>query len=112
MVGGRGSTFAQEGISKYYAETVVQMLWHLAAQIGYGSFFPMKEGGMITDDHVPVNQIAGIPCIDIIPHFEHGPSSFGPTWHTVNDTPENIDPAVLKAVGQSVMQMIYNDNSK
>lgn len=112
MVGGRGSTFAQEGISKYYAETVVQMLWHLAAQIGYGSFFPMKEGGMITDDHVPVNQIAGIPCIDIIPHFEQGPSSFGPTWHTVNDTPENIDPAVLKAVGQSVMQMIYNDNSK
>lgn len=112
MVGGRGSQFAMEGVSTYYAETVVQMLWHLAQQIGYGSFFPLKEGGMVQDDHVPVNQIAGIPCIDIIPHFEQGPSSFGPTWHTVHDTPENIDPAVLKAVGQSVVQLLYNDTKK
>ncbi len=112
MVGGRGSQFAKEGVSVYYAQTVVEMLWHLAGQIGYGSYFPLKEGGNVQDDHVPVNQIAGIPCIDIIPHFEQGPSSFGPTWHTVSDTPENIDPAVLKAVGQSVMQMLYNDNGK
>ncbi|MCQ2196196.1 MAG: M28 family peptidase [Bacteroidaceae bacterium] len=112
MVGGRGSQFAMEGVSRYFADTVVQMLWHLAGQIGFGSFFPLKDGGQVQDDHVPVNQIAGIPCIDIIPHFEQGPSSFGPTWHTVSDTPENIDPAVLKAVGQSVMQMLYNDNTK
>lgn len=112
MVGGRGSKFAQESYSLYYAPTVVQMLWHLASQIGYGAFFSMEEGGGVVDDHVPVNQIANIPCIDIIPHFENGPSSFGPTWHTVADTPENIDPAVLKAVGQSVLQLIYNDNLK
>ena len=109
MVGGRGSTFAMEGVSRYYADTVVQMLWHLAAQIGYGAYFPIKDGGTVQDDHVPVNQIAGIPCVDIIPHFEQGPSSFGPTWHTVSDTPENIDPAVLKAVGQSLLQLMYND---
>ncbi|MCQ2223061.1 MAG: M28 family peptidase [Bacteroidaceae bacterium] len=109
MVGGRGSKFSMEGVSRYYADTVVQMLWHLAEQIGYGSYFPIKNGGTIQDDHVAVNQIAGIPCIDIIPYFEQGPSSFGPTWHTVSDTPENIDPAVLKAVGQSVLQMLYND---
>ena len=109
MVGGRGSKFAMEGVSRYYADTVVQMLWHLAGQIGYGSFFPIKDGGTVQDDHVPVNQIAGIPCIDIIPHFEQGPSSFGPTWHTISDTVENIDPAVLKAVGQSVLQLLYND---
>lgn len=109
MVGGRGSTFAMEGVSRYYADTVVQMLWHLAKQIGYGSYFPIKDGGYVQDDHVPVNEIAGIPCLDIIPHFDQGPSSFGPTWHTISDTPENIDPAVLKAVGQSVLQMMYND---
>ncbi|MBQ5643134.1 MAG: M28 family peptidase, partial [Bacteroidaceae bacterium] len=38
-----------------------------------------------------------------------GPSSFGPTWHTVNDTPENIDRNVLKAVGQTVLQLLYNE---
>ncbi|MCD8303126.1 MAG: M28 family peptidase [Prevotellaceae bacterium] len=110
MVGGRGSTFSMEGISKQYAEPVVQMLWHLAAQLGYGHYFPLRDGGFITDDHVPVNRIAQIPCIDIVPYHEDGPSCFGPTWHTLADTPENIDPSVLEAVGQSVLQLIYNDN--
>lgn len=112
MVGGRGAKFAQEGYSRQYANTVVQMLWHLAQQIGYGAFFPIKDGGWVTDDHVPVNQVANVPCVDIISSFETGPSSFGPTWHTVSDTPENIDPAVLKAVGQSVLQLLYNDNAR
>jgi hypothetical protein len=62
------------------------------------------------DDHVNVNAIAGIPCIDIVPYFNYGPSSFGPTWHTVNDTPENIDKNVLKAVGQTVLQLLYNES--
>ena len=53
-----------------------------------------------------------IPAIDIIPHQTDGRSSFGPTWHTVNDTPEAIDPAVLKAVGQTLLQLLYNDNQK
>lgn len=81
-----------------------------AAGIGYGSFFPMKDGGMLTDDHVPVNEKAGIPCIDIVPFFpDCQQSSFGPTWHTVNDTMENIDPNVLKAVGQTVLQVLYSE---
>ncbi len=110
MVGGRGSQFAMERISEEYAEPVVQMLWHLAHQIGYGQFFPLRSGGYITDDHVAVNQIAHIPCIDVVPYHTDGPSVFGPTWHTVSDTPENIDPNVLEAVGQSALQLLYNDN--
>ena len=112
MVGGRGSTFSMESISKQYAEPVIQMLWHIAHQIGYGHFFPLRDGGFLTDDHVPVNRIAHVPCIDIVPFHTDGPSSFGPTWHTLNDTPENIDPNVLEAVGQSVLQLIYNDNAE
>lgn len=109
MVGGRGAQFAMESGSIYYAKPVVQKLWHIAAQLGYGQFFPLREGGMIMDDHVAVNQIARIPCIDIIPNVEGASSSFGPTWHTINDTPDNIDPSVLRAVGQSVLQMLHND---
>ncbi len=111
MVGGRGSTFSMERVSKDYAEPVVQMLWHIAHQIGYGQYFPLRDGAHITDDHVPVNRIAHIPCIDIVPYHPSGPSVFGPTRHTLNDTPENIDPYVLEAVGQSVLQLIYNDNA-
>lgn len=109
MVGGRGSTFSKELLSLHYAQPVVEMLWHIAQQIGYGHFFPLQEGGSIVDDHMNVNQIARVPCIDIVPYHTDGPSSFGPTWHTLSDTPENIDPNVLEAVGQSVLQLIYND---
>lgn len=109
MVGGRGSTFSQEGFSLRYAKPVTSMLWHIAQQIGYGHFFPLREGNYITDDHVNVNHIAHVPCIDIVPYHTDGPSSFGPTWHTLNDTPDNIDTNVLEAVGQSVLQLIYND---
>ena len=110
MVGGRGSTFSKEGYSQRYASQVVDLVWNTAAQLGYGQFFPMRDGGYITDDHVPVNEIAGIPCIDIIPYFTDAPSGFGPTWHTVNDNMEHIDRQVLKAVGQTVIQVIFNEN--
>ena len=112
MVGGRGSTFSLEGFSLQFARPVLERVWQVAAQTGYGQYFLYREGGYITDDHVPVNTIAGIPCIDIVPYFTSGPSSFGPTWHTVADTPENIDPEVLKAVGQTVLQFIYNENTE
>ncbi len=111
MVGGRGSTFCMEGISREYADPVVQMLWHIAHQIGYGQYFPLRDGGYVTDDHVAVNRVAHVPCIDIIPYHQDGPSSFGPTWHTVSDTPDHIDPGVMEAVGQSVLQLLYNDNA-
>ena len=112
MVGGRGARFEMESYSLYYATPLVNMVWHLAEQLGYGEFFPQRKSGYVTDDHVPVNQLAHIPAIDIIPHQTDGRSSFGPTWHTVNDTPEAIDPAVLKAVGQTLLQLLYNDNQK
>ena len=109
MVGGRGSTFAREGFSLQYARPVVDMLWHIAQQNGFGHYFPLREGNYITDDHCNINEIAHVPCLDIVPYHTDGPSSFGPTWHTVNDTPDNIDPNVLEAVGQCVLQLIYND---
>lgn len=110
MVGGMGAKFYQEGVSKQYANEIVNKIWRTAAQIGYGSFFPMKDGGMITDDHVPVNEKAGIPCVDIIAFYpDCQQSSFGPTWHTVNDTMEHIDPNVLKAVGQTLVQVLYTE---
>ena len=109
MVGGRGATFAREEVSVYFANHLVKKVWNLAASLGYAQFFPHKDGGSLIDDHINVNTIARIPCIDIVPYFSDGPSSFGPTWHTVNDTPENIDKNVLEAVGQTVLQLLYNE---
>ena len=110
MVGGEGARFFRELYSKQYAPQVVSRVWQAAQVVGYASFFPQEDGGMITDDHVPVNQVAGIPCIDIIPYYaDCEASSFGPTWHTVNDDMQHIDPATLKAVGQTLVQVLFTE---
>ncbi len=110
MVGGQGAHFYHEGFSLYYAPQVVSRVWQSAQVVGFGSTFVQKSGGRVTDDHVPVNQIAGIPCIDIIPYFPDCPeSSFGPTWHTINDDMEHIDRQTLQAVGQTMVQVLWSE---
>ena len=110
MVGGQGAKFYQEFYSLQKAGAVVEKVWRAASAAGYGSFFPMKEGGGVTDDHVPVNNVANIPCIDIINHYpDCKQSSFGPTWHTVQDDMQHIDKNTLQAVGQTLVQLIYNE---
>ncbi len=103
MVGGRGAKFYREGMSMQYAGGIVKRVWAAARQAGYGSFFPKSDGGMITDDHIPVNEKAKIPTIDVIAYYpDCQQSSFGPTWHTVNDDMAHLDKNVLKAVGQTI----------
>jgi len=110
MVGGQGAKFYQEGYSKQKAGRIVEKIWRAAHAAGYGSTFPMQESGFVTDDHVPVNDIANIPCVDIINHYPDCPqSSFGPTWHTVNDDMQHIDKNTLQAVGQTLLQVLYNE---
>jgi glutaminyl-peptide cyclotransferase len=110
MVGGQGATFAQEGMSKQFAQGVVDKVWSAAQAVGYGSYFPQTDGGMITDDHEPVNKYANIPCIDIIPYYaDCQQSSFGPTWHTTIDDMQHIDKATLQAVGQTVIQVLFTE---
>lgn len=113
MVGGMGARFYKEGFSEQYASPINDLVWRTAHRIGFSSFFPMTDGWYITDDHVAVNQTARIPTIDIIPYFPDCPAStFGPTWHTVNDNMQNIDKNTLNAVGQTVLQVIFDESKK
>ena len=110
MVGGQGARFYREGFSRRYAKQVLNNVWQAAQTAGYSSYFLQQDGGTITDDHVPVNMVAGIPCIDIIPYYpDCEASSFGPTWHTLNDDMQHIDPYTLKAVGQTLLQVIFTE---
>ena len=110
MVGGQGARFYQEVMSKHYAGSIVDKVWRAASVAGFSSFFLMKEGTGITDDHIPVNTIAKIPCIDIIPHYpDCRESSFGPIWHTVNDDMAHIDRSTLQAVGQTIIQVLFSE---
>lgn len=110
MVGGEGARFYKEGMSMQFAPEIVKKVWRAARKAGYGNFFPRQEGGMVTDDHIPLNQTARIPAIDIIPFYpDCAQSSFGPTWHTLNDNMQHISRNTLKAVGQTMIQVIYTE---
>ena len=107
MVGGQGAKFYHEGLSKHYAQDLVNSVWQAANDAGYGSYFVNQSGGYITDDHKPLNE-AGIPTIDIIPYYpDCEASAFGPTWHTVLDDMSHIDKNTLKAVGQTLVQFLF-----
>ena len=110
MVGGEGAQFYQEGMSMQYASAVVTKVWRAAQVVGFGSLFPMQKGSNITDDHLPVNTVAHIPCIDIIPYYpDCAQSSFGPAWHTVNDDMSHISRNTLQAVGQTIIQVLFSE---
>ena len=110
MVGGQGATFYKEGLSVQYASSVVDRVWRAAQVVGFGSMFPMQSGSYITDDHQPINTVAHIPCIDIIPYYPAcEQSTFGPTWHTVSDDMSHIDRTTLQAVGQTLIQVLYSE---
>ena len=109
MVGGQGAKIYQEHFSLRYAASIVDKVWSAARHAGFSSVFANEVGGGVTDDHIPVNE-AGIPTIDIIPFYpDCRQSSFGPTWHTINDDMEHLDINTLKAVGQTLIQVIYSE---
>lgn len=106
MVGARGAKFSKEIMSLQYASEVVNEVWTTAQKSGYSNYFSNEAGGAITDDHVQVNK-AGIKCIDIIDMRMDSETGFFAGWHTTSDNMQWIDTGVLKAVGQTVANVIY-----
>lgn len=109
MVGAEGALFHKEGTSMFYAHYIMDKVWDIAHEVGYGAYFPMQTSGSIIDDHYYVNTIAKIPMIDIIHYYGGSKSGFFRQWHTTYDNMENIDKDVLKAAGQVVMAVVYRE---
>jgi glutaminyl-peptide cyclotransferase len=107
MVGDAQLNLPVEYQSNYYAPTVVDKVWSAAEELGYTQF-ERRVGSAVNDDHVALID-AGIQCIDII-DFEY-PDKSHKYWHTLKDTPDKCSPQSLKAVGQTVLQVIYNEDS-
>lgn len=110
MVSGKGSQFRMEGNSMQYAPDLVQRVWGLANNLGYGQYFPMIQAPPIDDDHYYMNLYSGVPTIDIIDLDPSRPKLFNPVWHTLNDNMDNVDKGALKAVGQTLLQLLYNED--
>ncbi len=109
MVGAPDAVFAYERNSLNQAEWLVKHVWRMGTSIGHGKHFIPYPGGYITDDHVYISRIAGIPTIDIIHYDIASGTGFGDFWHTHADNMEGISPATLKAVGETVLKTVYEE---
>lgn len=107
MVGGANPTFGYDMVSQQFASAILDKVWTVAHSLGYGNAFVSKPSGSIVDDHYYVNILTGIPTIDIIDfNMERG---FPSSWHTIYDTPQNIDKSTLKMVGNVLELLIYSE---
>jgi Zn-dependent M28 family amino/carboxypeptidase len=110
MVGGKGAMFPHEGSSMQYAPGIVRSVWATAADLGYSHLFVDQDAFGISDDHTAVNEIAKIQMIDIIDlRASNGGFEFGSFHHTHADNLANIDKSTLKAVGQTLLQVLYRE---
>jgi len=110
MVGGSQPNFQKEYYSEGLAAWVVNKVWRKASDLGYRPEFSNELGSPVSDDHLPMNQIAGIPTIDIIDlHPESSNGCFPEVWHTVNDNLEHIDRNTLGMVGNVLLHVIYEE---
>ncbi|MDE6334739.1 MAG: M28 family peptidase [Muribaculaceae bacterium] len=110
MVGGRGARFNREYFSASSAQLPTARVWDMARKLGLADVFPMAVGGAITDDHLPLIR-AGIPTTDIIENASPSTGSFNPTWHTLADNIDNIDPESLAAAGRVTLNVVYNEKN-
>jgi len=107
MVGATGARFYKEGISVQYASGIVNKVWRHGHHLGHSDFFQMRESHAITDDHIPVNEVANIPMINII---DYSPDfGFGHYHHTHMDNMDIIDRRTLGVVGETVLFTIYQE---
>lgn len=111
MVGAKGAIFPKEAQSVQFAGSVNNQIWDIAERLGYGKFFIKQEAGGITDDHVYVNTVAKIPMVDILHQELNSNRTFGAYHHTHGDNMSIIDKNTLKAVGQTVIQVLYQEDS-
>ncbi len=93
-----------------YAPNLVNELWGIAEDKGYGHLFLNEPGAGVLDDHYIIDQYTDIPVIDVINHSrgEDGNIVFAEHWHTHRDDMPVISKETLKAVGEVLAELIYN----
>ena len=107
MVGGANCQFCKEGYSMHNAPAIVDKVWTAGRLMGHSDLFVNAQMGAITDDHVQLLQ-SGIPCIDVIASDVSG-KGFCSTWHTIDDNLQHIDKQTLKAVGETIAEVLWTE---
>lgn len=89
-----------------YARTLVRDIWAIAAKLKIREFTP-RTRHVVRDDHLPLNEIAKIPTIDIIDFDYPRPTTRGPNyWHTEKDIPANCSGESICKVGAVLLEWV------
>ncbi|HEV3021452.1 MAG TPA: M28 family peptidase [Pirellulales bacterium] len=93
MIGDGDLQIKQEINSMSWRDTrpLVESIWATAKRLGVREFIA-RRGHEVSDDHLPLHDIAKIPACDII-DLDY------PHWHTEGDTPEHCSALSLAKVG-------------
>jgi hypothetical protein len=95
MIGGKKLQLYQEINSLHYAPEITQSVWKTAKRLGVREFVARPKHD-VRDDHLALNEIAGIPTCDIIDFgYEH--------WHTTRDVPASCSGESLAKVGRVLL---------
>jgi len=100
MIGDADLEIDIEYFSYHNSPNLVNEIWNAAKNLGF-SEFKFKIGAGIYDDHFPLIK-NGFNAIDII-DFEYK------FWHTLDDTSDKCSPHSLYVVGQTLLQIIYQE---
>ena len=98
MIGDADLRFPKDGNSVDWVNDVV---WEVAAQIGYGRVFATGTQFM-EDDHAPFVD-AGVAAIDLI-DFDFGPGNR--YWHAPFDTYDKLGASSFQAVGETALSVL------
>ena len=71
-----------------------ELLWAIAAELGYEERIIPEPKYAMLDDHIPFQRL-GIPAVDMI-DFDY------PYWHTTQDTRDKVSPESLESVGRTL----------
>jgi len=99
MIGDRELQLLYERNSLRFARDETKSIWRTAKRLGVRAFVQRTRMQEIRDDHLPLNQIAKIPTVDLIDFDYPRPGFRAPQyWHTQQDIPENCSGNSLAAV--------------
>ncbi len=104
MIGDHELRIPVEANSMRYAPQLVAEVWEIARRLGYREVFPLETGPEVYDDHVPLNETAGIPTINVIDF--HYTARGRNLWHTTRDLPSYCSPRSLQIIGEVLVTWI------
>jgi glutaminyl-peptide cyclotransferase len=105
IVGGRTPRFKRDADSTKWLK---DMVWEVAAKLGYGDVFvsaPTNFGG---DDHLSFTA-RKVPSVDIM---DLDTQNDVPYWHTPEDTLDKISPKTLAIVGHTILESVKEIQAK